>query len=186
MLHVFDFKHVQILESDERKRLQPPDPLIDLILETFPEGTRKTSCEVGPGAGHFTFSLANLFDKVYAVEANEEMMNYLKAKTTKASITNIHFILSTSPPRIVERLNLTLFSDVLHELERPEEYLQWASENSEVVIVIDWKKKNMPFGPPAKERISESRAKFMLLNAGFSVKPNMAYPYHYIWIGRKS
>ncbi|MFX1486430.1 MAG: class I SAM-dependent methyltransferase [Promethearchaeota archaeon] len=186
MPHVFDFEHVEILESDERKSIQPPDPLVDLILKIFPRGRRNVSCEIGPGAGHFTFSLARLFDRVYVIEVNEEMMNYLRKKTEKANITNIHFILSASPPPMAERVNLALFSDVLHELDRPEEYLEWAFENCEVVVVIDWKKKNMPLGPPVEERVSESRARSMLLNAGFSVEPNNVYPCHYMCVGRKS
>ncbi|MFX0069105.1 MAG: class I SAM-dependent methyltransferase [Promethearchaeota archaeon] len=185
MPHVFNFKHIEILESDERKSLQPVETLMNLIQKVFPRERRKIACEIGPGAGHFTIPLANLFDKVYAIEINKEMISYLKKKVDKIGITNIHFILSSSPPLIEEKINLALFADVLHELENPEEYLEWTSAISEGVIVIDWKKENMSFGPPVEVRISENEARLMLMKAGFLAESCEVYPHHYILVGEK-
>jgi hypothetical protein len=58
---------------------------------------------------------------------------------TAGGAKNIEIIISSKPPEIDFDINLVLFSNVLHEMENPEEYLSWARK-SDYVVVAEWKK----------------------------------------------
>ena len=49
------------------------------------------------------------------------------------------------------------------------------------LIDLDWKKTEMPFGPPVSIRFSEEQAAGLMRSAGFTVADvKDAGPYHYI------
>ena len=83
-----------ILDSDFRRRLQPPDKLIQ--RSGIKEGMRVL--EVGCGSGAFTTFVARAVDKkgkVYALDIEEKMLKQLKNKLLKSEnrdIKNIELI----------------------------------------------------------------------------------------------
>ena len=49
------------------------------------------------------------------------------------------------------------------------------------LVNLDWKKMQVPFGPPFKIRFSEQEARELLKMAGFSITDvKEAGPYHYV------
>jgi hypothetical protein len=49
------------------------------------------------------------------------------------------------------------------------------------VVNLDWKKKQMPFGPPESIRFSEEHASDLLQQAGFTVESvKNVGPHHYV------
>ena len=161
-----------LLESEEYRKILPVEPFIETISEIEVRGD--VAVDVGAGTGHFTIPLAKNFKKVYAVEISMEMAEYLHKKAHGMGVTNIGVIVTERPPEL--RADFVLFANVLHEMEKPEEYLEWASKISSVVAVIDWKE-NAPFGPPAGERIDEEKMVEML-GKWFDVERKNVYRYH--------
>jgi ubiquinone/menaquinone biosynthesis C-methylase UbiE len=73
---------------------------------------------------------------------------------------------------------------VLHDFADPAEVLQNAKQmikHTGRLVDLDWKKQEMPFGPPVKIRFSEEQASSLIQNAGFQVDSvKDAGSYHYI------
>ena len=181
MPHIFNPTNKHMLESDARKKIQPPDPLVKFISE-IPGEMRRIAVDVGAGTGYFTVHLAKLFKKVYAVEVSFEMAEYLIKRAHGSGLMNIGVIISDKPPELDFDVDFVLFGNVLHEISNPQQYIRWASK-SRIVAIIDWKKVETPFGPPLDDRIPEEDVIFMLENEGLKVKEIRAYKYHYFVVG---
>jgi hypothetical protein len=55
------------------------------------------------------------------------------------------------------------------------------------LIDLDWKKQEMPFGPPVKIRFSEELASNLMRNAGFQIDNVKAVGnFHYVVTGKSS
>jgi hypothetical protein len=54
------------------------------------------------------------------------------------------------------------------------------------VVDVDWKKRQMDFGPPYVVRFSEQKTVEMLEAAGFKAEAAEAGPYHYMVTATKS
>ena len=184
MPHIFDPSHAHVLESEERRKILPVEPLVELA-KVLPEGMRKVAFDIGAGTGYYTIPLSRIFEKVYAVEVSSEMAMLLRKRLEEEGIENIGIIVTEKPPDIDFRINLCLFANVLHEMEKPEEYLRWAAEKSDFVAVIDWKKVETGFGPPLNERIDEEDMVKMLESTGLRVEKIEAFPYHYFLVAKR-
>ncbi|MCO6040699.1 class I SAM-dependent methyltransferase [Thermococcus alcaliphilus] len=166
------------LHDEFRKRIQPVEPLVELIRERIPK--KGILVDFGAGTGYFTLPLAKLFREVYAVDINAERLEYLKERLEEEEITNVKLILGDRLPEV--RADLILLSNVLHELPEPERFLREAAKRSDYVLLLDWKKIPTPRGPPLYERISEEEARKMM-EEHFSVEAFSLYPYHYCLLG---
>jgi len=177
---IFDASKKHELESEFRRKILPVKPLTDLISK-IPEGERNVAIDVGSGTGYFAVELAKYYRKVYGIEISEEMAECLRERQEKENVGNIGIIISGEPPELDFSADLVLFSNVLHEMDSPEEYIRWSP--SDFVIVIDWKDMKLDFGP--KEKIPEEKMEEMLLDAGFETEKVNAYQYHYFIVGKR-
>jgi len=184
MPHIFNPANKHELESDRRREIQPPNPLIKFISE-IPDEMRQIAIDVGAGTGYFTVHLAKLFKKVYAIEINFEMAEYLIKKAHNSGLMNIGVIVSDKPPEFDFNVDFVLFANVLHELNDLQSYIHWAASKSRIVAVIDWKKVETPFGPPLDDRIPEKDVISMLEKEGLRVEEIDAYRYHYFIVGER-
>jgi SAM-dependent methyltransferase len=182
MPHVFDPEKASVLDSDERKKFFPPGRLIKLIEEL--DIRREVAFDIGAGTGYFAIPLSRIFKKVYAVDISFEMAEKLREKIEEAGAENIGIIVSANPPEVDFEVDLVLFSNVLHEMNNPEEYIEWASK-SDCVIIVDWKKIKTPAGPPLDERIPLKRMLEMVEKRFEILKvEEELYPYHYVIVGK--
>lgn len=184
MPEVFDPKKKHKLESEFRKKMLPVKPFLDYI-SGIPEQDRNIALEIGPGTGYFTVVLAKKFNKVYGIEISLEMVEYLSRRIEKESIKNVGLIVANKNEKIPSKLDfkvdLTLFSNVLHEVPSPEEYVKWT--DSKYIVVIDWRDMELDFGPKKADKIPEDKAKAMLEQAGYKTRSIDSYKYHYFLVG---
>jgi SAM-dependent methyltransferase len=180
MPHIFNPDKAEILDSKERAEIEPVDPVIDRVAEL---GKREIAVEVGAGTGYYTIHLSKIFKRVYAIDVSFKMAQILKKKLEKRGIINVGIIVTDEPPALDFPIDLILFANVLHEMERPETYLGWATK-AEHVLILEWKKKVMTFGPPVEERISEEEMVEML--SGFEIEEidTATLPFHYLILAR--
>ena len=84
--------------------------------------------DIGAGTGYYSFKLATKVPKgkVYAVEIQDEMIQYLINKKTQIKDSVVEIIKSTtvSPNLPDNSVDLAILVDVYHELEFPQEMLQ--------------------------------------------------------------
>lgn len=175
MPKVFDPKNAHILESEWRKKEFPPDEVIGFI-ESLKGMKKNVAFDIGAGIGYLTIPLAKIFKKVYAVEISFEMAEMLRKRLADEKVLNVGIIVSEKPPDIEFDADLILFSNVLHEMENPTEYLAW-SRRADFVVVAEWKKEEMQFGPPLEEKISIKELEDM---CGLKLVKVKELPYHYL------
>ena len=101
--------------------------------------------DIGAGTGIFSGPLARAVDPggtLYAVEIDQELLDYIDGRADKENLTNITTVLGEfEDPKLPSReLDLIFFHDVLHHIEKRQEYLQVAASYLKPggrIVVID-------------------------------------------------
>lgn len=145
--------------------------------------------DVGCGEGFFSILAAEIVGeagKVYAVDLDASAIDRLKRKAAENGLRNISATVGKAEDTIfcTECANVIFFSMVLHDFEDPAKVLLNAKrmlKPSGVLVDLDWKKKQMPFGPPMQIRFSEEKASNLIKQAGLTVENvKEAGPHHYV------
>lgn len=138
--HSFNDQQKARMDSPMRRKLLPPDKILPLL--TIEE--EHSILDIGAGAGYFTFPLAEQTkETVYALDIDEQMLDYLRKKISKENIENIQLVqekLESMPFNDAE-INRVLACMVLHEVQPLEDAL---TEIYRVLtpggrfVVVDW------------------------------------------------
>ena len=82
--HVFDPKHIDVLESEDRKDRQNPEEIIQLL------NLKPTDvvADLGCGSGYFAIPLSRKVKKVYGIDIQTEMLEYLEKKGVSTNIAS--------------------------------------------------------------------------------------------------
>ena len=165
----------------------------EVILQDLRSGM--TFADIGCGDGFFSILAAKKVGengKVYAVDADASAIEKLKQKANAEGIKNITAKVGTAEETIFCKgcADYVFYSMVLHDFTDPAKVLQNAKQMIKPngrIIDLDWKKQEMPFGPPIGIRFSEEKASDLLRNAGFKVDfVKEAGPCHYVIIAKPS
>ena len=170
---------------DEAKRRSWYNP--ERILKSLSSGM--TFVDIGSGEGFFSILAAKKVGasgRVYAVDIDPTGIDKLKNTANKEKLTNITVKIGRAEETIFCEAcaDLVFFSMDLHDFDDPVKVLSNARKMikpSGLLIDLDWKKQEMPFGPPERIRFSEKKVAELLESAGFSMDSSEAAgPYHYI------
>jgi FkbM family methyltransferase len=170
----------QRLMSEERRRMQDPDVIVDQL------GLRPGMivADLGCGPGFFTIPVARRIGaagRVYAVDSSPEMLKRLTANVREASLPEnvvrfVHADVShTSIPR--RSVDLVFFADILHDIEDRVGFLTEVKRISKTgvsVVDIDWQKIETDFGPPFQIRLSEEESRRIMKTNGIRVSGTIA------------
>ena len=184
--HVFDPKRIDVLESEDRKTWQNPEEIIEL-LELKPS---YVVADVGCGSGYFSVPISRKVKKVYAIDVQKEMLEYLDQKIQKQRITNIETLLSGEDeiPLQTESVDMLLSVNTLHEFQDKE---KMAKEMQRVLrpkghaFIVDFRKEDTDFGPPVAIRVSKEQAERLFAKQGLAVQKAHNLKYHYLIVFRK-
>lgn len=130
------------LESPQREQWQQPDRVVAAL--GLQQGD--VVADVGAGSGYFTFRLAKVVGsggKVYAVDIQEEMLAYIRAKMQKTGITNIVPVRSApiDPMLPAASCNSILLVNTYHELVDPValmKNLRQALKPGGTIAIVNW------------------------------------------------
>ena len=151
--------------------------------------------DIGCGDGFFSILAAKKVGekgKVYAVDIDASAIERFKHKAKAESLKNITAKVGAAEETVFcsKCADFVFYSMVLHDFADPTEVLQNAKQmlkSNGRLVDLDWKKQEMPFGPPVKIRFSEEQASNLIRNAGFQVDSvKDAGSYHYIVIAKPS
>jgi ubiquinone/menaquinone biosynthesis C-methylase UbiE len=184
--HVFDAKNIAVLESEDRKTWQNVDEILGLIELK----QNYLVADLGCGSGYFTIPISYKVKKIYGIDVQREMLDFLEQKINRYTLGNIELLLSKDDkiPLDDESMDLLITINTLHEFRTKEkviEEIQRVLKTGGKAIVIDFKKKNMDFGPPPEIRISKIKAKQLFEEKGFKFVKSHELLYHYLIIFRK-
>ena len=159
----------------------------DVILQELYSGTNFV--DVGCGDGFFSILAARKVGekgKVFAVDVDGQAIEKLKAKASSEGLTNITTKVGKAEDAIFcsHCADFVFYSMDLHDFSDPAKVLDnaWRMiKPTGILVDLDWKKIDMPFGPPSNIRFSEEYAEGLMKVAGFAlIDARDAGPYHYI------
>ncbi len=145
--------------------------------------------DIGCGEGFFSLLAAKkvgVTGKVYAVDIDASAIEKLKLKAKTEGLTNITAKACRAEETVFcnKCADLIFYSMDLHDFNDPAKVLKNAKQMikpSGQLIDLDWKKMDMPFGPPFTIRFSEEKASSLIESAGFTVTDvRDAGRYHYV------
>jgi len=145
--------------------------------------------DIGCGDGFFSILAAKKVGgngKVYSVDIDASAIEKLKQKTNAECLKNITAKVGKAEEMVFcrECADFVFFSMDLHDFSDPAKVLQNAKQMIKLngrLIDLDWKKQEIPFGPPVAIRFSEEKAVGLMRFAGFTVTSvRDAGPYHYV------
>ncbi|MGA3161971.1 MAG: methyltransferase domain-containing protein [Terracidiphilus sp.] len=160
------------LDNPARKEwLSPTEVIRALALHSG-----ETIADVGAGTGYFSLPLAQSVGpegKVYAVDAQAEMLSLLRQKLAASAFANVELIHAdagqTGLP--ASSCDLFLLANIWHEIEDQIAVLREAIrvlKKSGRIAILDWRPDVEPeHGPPLAHRVDPSQAKESLSSEGF-------------------
>ena len=148
------------------------------VLEDAGLGSGMVFVDVGCGDGFFTILAAEMVGKtgkVYAVDTDATAIERLKRRATVKGLTNVKAVVAKAEETVFcdGCADIVFYSIVLHDFDNPAQVLLNAKrmlKPSGKLVDLDWKKKQMAFGPPARIRFSEEQAQGLIEAAGFKVE----------------
>lgn len=184
MVHKFDPKKAELLDSPDRIQFLDPDKILGM-LQT---GSEMVLADLGCGTGYFTIPASRRVKMVYALDIQQEMLDILSVKIAKGGINNIRSILSkeNSIPLPDNSVDILLLVNVFHELLDRSSLLKEIKRvlsGTGDLVVIDWIKMEMDTGPPLKERLTPGEVISICQNNGFRIKKQLeSGPYNYLLV----
>lgn len=184
--HVFNQRHIAALESENRKTWQNPEKILELLDLKL----NHVAVDLGCGSGFFAVPLSRKVKKVYAIDIQQEMLDFLEQKIRRLNIGNIETLLSMEDeiPLEKESVDFLLSVNTLHEFHDKEKMI---SEMQRVlradgqVAMVDFKKKDTGFGPPMTIRVSKEQARQLFEKKGLTVLKSHDFKYHYLIVCRR-
>ncbi len=126
---VMGFEGRDWLERQSREQ----EESISLALENLPISSNSVVADIGAGSGYYTFRIAPKVPegKVYAVEIQDEAIQYLQNRTKELGFSNVIPIMGAeqTPNLPANSIDLVIMVDVYHELEYPQEMLAAIKES---------------------------------------------------------
>lgn len=120
---VMGFEGMSWLERRSREQ----EESVSLAIKNLPVTESSVVADIGAGSGHYTFKIAPKVPKgkIYAVEIQDQAINYLKAKSKELGLSNVVPVMGTekSANLPAASIDLAIMVDVYHELEFPVEML---------------------------------------------------------------
>ncbi len=185
--HVFDPKHIAVLESEDRKTWQNPEEILELI-DLNPD---YVAADLGCGSGFFTVPLSRKVKKVYAIDVQKEMLAFLEQKIQRQKIGNIEPLLSRKDeiPLENESVDLLITVNTLHEFpdkKKTIEEIRRVIKPEGQTVIIDFKKEDTGFGPPVAIRVSQDQARHLFEEKGLTALKSHELQYHYLIVFRRA
>ncbi|NJD54307.1 MAG: methyltransferase domain-containing protein [Candidatus Methanoperedens sp.] len=182
MVHKFDVKKAAILDDPGRMQILNPEIILDKLHLTG----EMVIADLGCGTGFFSIPASKRVKKVFALDIQQEMLDILLDKIKKEKITNIETLLSGESfiPLPDNSVDLLLMVNVFHELGDKLSILKEVKRvlgKSGRLVIIDWEKIEMDFGPPFEERFDEKEVIDICNTNGFKViEQSYAGLYNYL------
>ncbi|MFX0561203.1 class I SAM-dependent methyltransferase [Tepidibacillus infernus] len=184
MGHRFDPKHAGKLNNEERKKMLPPEK----VLQYLDLKKKDTVLDLGAGTGYFSIPIAKQVKKVIAVDVSEKMLTHMKQEMENEKIENIDMVqheIETLPfdNQTADRIIVSLVLHEVKDLNQTIREIRRVLNPDGKLLVVEWEKKISKSGPPMEERLESFHLKQVLEDHNFQVSLERPNQDQYILIG---
>ncbi|UKT65619.1 class I SAM-dependent methyltransferase [Pedobacter mucosus] len=172
---VMSFEGVDWLERNTRSK----EENTDLAISKLRLKKGDVVADIGAGSGYYTFRIARNvpIGKVYAVEIQDDAINYLKQKSSALKLNNVTVVKGNeqSPNLLKNSIDIAIMVDVYHELLFPHEYLQALKASLKPtgkLILLEYKEEDLAVAIKKEHKMSVQQVKKELLTNGFVLVQN--------------
>ncbi len=178
-------EYIRSLEDPGRDEWQQPGKVVDSL------GLKpgETVADLGSGSGYFTVRFARAVapgGKVYAVDVDREMLDYLATRAREEQLSNIELLRAGAhDPRLPpQSVDVIFICDTLHHIEDRATYyplLRRALKPGGRLVNVDFKKDpEIKLGPPFAMRIAQADCVKEIEAGGFRLMKTFDFlPYQY-------
>jgi ubiquinone/menaquinone biosynthesis C-methylase UbiE len=186
-LHNDPKAYIGMLDDPKRDAYQKPHE----VLAALKLKPGEVVTDIGAGSGCFTFCLAHHVGakgKVYAVDVSPDMIRHINRPIRDTKATNVVSILAEpNDPLLADRsVDRFFICDVWHHVEDQTKYLSLMKKILKPggeVVMIDFHKKELPFGPPVQMKIAREDLIKQMEDSGFRVSKEHSFlPYPYFLV----
>jgi ubiquinone/menaquinone biosynthesis C-methylase UbiE len=173
MEHRFDDpeRYAKSFDDPARDEWQMPGRIIDALALT----PGQVVADIGAGTGYFTVRLARAAarPKVYAVDIEAAMLDYVRQRAAKEGLTTqvVTVQASATSANLPEPVDVVLVVDTYHHIPNRPAYfreIRKSMKPSARLAIIDFRK-GAPSGPPEEFRFTPDQITAELKQAGFSL-----------------
>ncbi len=183
--HGFD-TDVREYESPDRVIWQKPD----LVIQQLGDVTGKTVADLGAGTGYFSRRIAYKGARVIAIDIDPKAIQWMQDQKARFPIELQDRLVirqaTEDDPKLKENeVDMVLLVNTYSYIKNRVKYftrLQKAIRKGGIVLVIDFKKTETPFGPKLDERVDIKEVEHELQQAGYQIilKDESSLEYQYI------
>jgi ubiquinone/menaquinone biosynthesis C-methylase UbiE len=173
--------------SNDPARRQWQDP--EAILTGIGLKPGMTFADIGCGAGFFALPAAQIVGKsgkVYGVDGNPDFITALEEQAEMEGLGNLALTAGTAEEYVPGEkcADFVFYGIALHDFHDPAKVLANAKrilKPGGKLIDLDWKKEDLPVGPPSRIKFDPAYAAKLIREAGFMVLSIEASGlYHYL------
>jgi len=186
-LHQDSKAYIAMLEDPKRDAYQKPMEVITAL--DIKEG--EVIADIGAGSGYFTFRFAHhVGDKgrVYAVDVSPDMVLYVNRRIRDLKLKNVTTVLAAPDDPLLSdsSVDRIFFCEVWHHIENRPAYLALVKKMLKPggqIIMVDFQKRELPFGPPVSMKIAREDLLREMEEAGYYlIKEHTFLPYQYFLV----
>ena len=178
-------------ESQDRVIWQKPGMVIALLGDL----KGKTIADIGAGTGYFTFRMVPLADKVIGVDIDPRFIAFMDSIKVRLPVQYRNRFESRlanpdDPMLKSGEVDAAIIVNTYGYIENRVRYLQTLAKGIKpggALLIIDFKKNNLPIGPPDEFKVSLSQVENELVAGGFKVATvdRESLDYQYIILAKK-
>ncbi|MBU1167782.1 class I SAM-dependent methyltransferase [Patescibacteria group bacterium] len=169
---------------------------LDVIKQTH-LGPNMIVADLGCGSGYLSFAAAKIINPeglVYAVDIRTEAISSIESQKRLFGERNIKTLRADLSEKKSTGLSsgsvdLVILATIVFQLPDKKSLFEEAKrivKDKGEIVILDWKKKDSPIGPPVRERISQKSMERLLTEENLVVTRNIVSdPYHYGFLTHK-
>jgi len=186
-MHKNSFEELtQKFEDVEREKWQKPDSVLAKLGNL--EG--KKIADIGAGSGYFSRRMAQKGASVLALDIDDQFLNYIDSLSHDSLDITTRIVPFDSPQLDSSEVDAVIIVDTYHHIENRYDYFRdvWRGMKAGgQLLIVDFKKKDTPHGPPTEMRIEGFEVMRELQKAGFIkiVIDVNTLDYQYIVVAKK-
>lgn len=176
----FDQRKLSLLNDPIRKKSLNPD----FIWNTIGIKDPKTVVDIGAGTGFFAkeFMQKMQHGKIYALDISDIMIDYMREHLSvykdKIVVQKMEESQTSLPEESADLIYMiNLYHELNNRLQTLKETFRILKKRGRIAI-IDWKKKQLEFGPPVSIKVALTEIENDLKVAGFSEIRSYSLKFH--------